>query len=152
MNQPAPGIASVLGNLGIVTRDLSLVTIGVADTGVTDADIVQAYETLSGPDDLPKTLKATLGIVVTPLDFMTRRGAEQLLSRLRDVHCEKVLLVDTDGVWQPEDLRPLGYLETGQPPAGLCCYLYDPDAFNQPREWNNASDWANPENFRKYRW
>ncbi len=152
MNQPVPGIASLLDELGLVTPDLTLVIIGAADALVPGADIVHACETLSGPDELPKTLKVTLGIVVAPHQFMTRRNAEQLLSRLRDVHCEKVLLVDTGGGWKPEDLRPLGYLETAELRAGLRCYVFDPDAFNQPREWNNPRDWANPQNFRKYRW
>lgn len=152
MNQPAPGLASLLDDLGLVTRDISLITIGAAGGAVPGADVVHACEALSGPDDLPGTLRVTLGIVITPLDFMTRKKAEQLLSRLRDVHCDKVLLVDTDGAWKPEELRPLGYLETAMPRAGVRCYLFDPDAFNQPREWNNPSDWANPENFRKYRW
>lgn len=152
MNEHAPGIASLLDDLGLVARGVSLVTIGTADFRLPGANIVEAFEALTGPGDLPETLKVTLGVVVAPLDFMTRRSAEQLLSRLRDVHCEKVLLVDTSGEWKPAELRPLGYLEAGQSPAGICCYLFDPDAFNRPREWNNPSDWANPENFRKYRW
>ena len=152
MNQPVPGIASILDDLGLVYGDTSLVTIGSADITVPHADIVEAYDALSGPDDLPKTLRVALGIVVSPLDFMVRSAAEQLLSRLRDIHCEKVVLIDTSGGWTPEELRALGYLEVGQPTADLRCYLFDPDAFNQPREWNNPSDWANPQNFRKYRW
>ena len=152
MNQPVPGIASILDDLGLVDRDTSLVTIGSADISVPHAVIVEAYDSLSGPDDLPKTLRVALGIVVTPLDFMARSAAEQLLSRLRDIHCEKVVLIDTNGGWTSEELRALGYLEVWQPTADLCCYLFDPDAFNQPREWNNPSDWANPQNFRKYRW
>ena len=152
MNQPVPGIASILEDLGLVHRDTSLVTIGGTDISVPHADIAQAYDALSGPDDLPKTLRVALGIVVSPLDFMARSAAEQLLSRLRDIHCEKVVLIDTSGGWTPEELRALGYLEVGQPTADLRCYLFDPDAFNQPREWNNPSDWANPQNFRKYRW
>ena len=152
MNQPVPGIASLLDDLGLVQRSTSLVTIGSADITVPQADVVMAYDALSGPDDLPKTLRAALGIVVSPLDFMARRAAEQLLSRLRDIHCEKVVLIDTSGGWTPEELRALGYLEVGQARADRRCYLFDPDAFNQPREWNNSSNWANPENFRKYRW
>ena len=152
MNQPVPGIAALLDDLGFVTRGISLITVGAADVVVPGADLVHICDTPSGPDDLPKNLRVTLGVVVKPLDFMTRRNAEQLLSRLRDVHCERVLLVDTDGAWKPEQLRPLGYLETAKPQAGISGYLFDPDAFNQPREWNNPSDWANPENFRKYRW
>jgi hypothetical protein len=152
MNQPVPCLASLLDDLGLVTRDISLITIGAAGGVVPGADLVHAFEALSGPDDLPKTLRVALGVVVAPLDFMPRKEAEQVLSRLRDIHCEKVLLVDTDGGWKPEELRPLGYLKMAKPEAGVCCYLFDPDAFNQPREWNNPSDWANPENFRKYRW
>jgi len=152
MNQSVPGLAALLDDLGLVTRDTSLVTIGAAGDMSPGANLVHACEVLSGPDDLPKTLRATLGVVVAPLGFMTREKAEQLLSRLRDVHCEQVMPVDTDGGWKPEELRSLGYLETAQPRAGVRCYLFDPDAFNQPREWNNPSDWANPGNFRKYRW
>ncbi len=152
MNQPVPRLASLLDDLGLVTRDISLITIGADGGAVPGADVVHACEALSGPDDLPRTLRVALGIVIAPLDFMTRKKTEQLLSRLRDIHCEKVLLVDTDGGWKPEELRPLGYLETSKPQAGVRCYLFDPDAFNQPREWNNSSNWANPENFRKYRW
>ena len=152
MTQHAPPITSILSDLGLVARDLSLVTIGITGPGVPGTNTIATYETLPGPDELPATLKATLGIVVSPLDFMTRRRAEQLLSRLRDVHCDRVLLVDARGSWKAEELRPLGYLEAGQPEPGFSCYLYDPDAFHEPREWNNPSDWANPENFRKYRW
>ena len=83
---------------------------------------------------------------------MSRTGAEQLLSRLRDVHCDRVLLLDRGSHWTPDSLRPLGFLELVCPSLDGRCYLYDPDLFSQPREWNNADDWANPENFRKYRW
>ena len=142
----------MLDDLGLVQRSTSLVTIGCSDITVPPADVVKAYDVLSGPGDLPKTLRAALGIVVSPLDFMARATAEQLLSRLRDIHCEKVVLIDTNGGWTPEELRALGYLEVGQARSDLRCYLFDPDAFNRPREWNNPSNWANPENFRKYRW
>ena len=142
----------MLDDLGLVQRSTSLVTIGCTDITVPRADVVKAYDVLSGPGDLPKTLRAALGIVVSPLDFMARRAAEQLLSRLRDIHCDRVVLFDTNGGWTPEELRALGYLGVGQARSDLRCYLFDPDAFNRPREWNNPSNWANPENFRKYRW
>ncbi len=152
MKEQLPAIASALDNLGINTRTASLLTIGVTDTEQPGLEAVHAYETLSGPEALPATLKVQLGIVVAPLESMSRRDTEQLLARLRDVHCDKVLLIDTDDVWKPDALRSLGYLETEDSRAGARCYLFDPDVFNQPREWNNPSDWANPENFRKYRW
>ena len=152
MTPKAPGIESIIEDLGVDGRHVSTVVIGLATDEVADIEVVQAYETLSGPDELPKTLRVALGIVVAPLDYLSRTTSEQLLSRLRDIHCEKVLLIDTADAWSPEELRPLGYLELKRPSSDGRCYLYDPDAFNEPREWNNASDWANPENFRKYRW
>jgi hypothetical protein len=152
MNESQPAIASILGDLGIDTQNSSLLTIGVADTDSPDIQAGYAYETLSGPDDLPQDLRTQLGIVVAPLDYMPLRNAEQLLSRLRDVHCEKVLLIDTGSAWSPDVLRSLGYLEVERSSIEGRCYLFDPEDFNQPREWNNPTDWANPGNFRKYRW
>ena len=152
MNETWPGIVSLLDDLQIDARSVSVVTIGLPGAGLPDFVDVDAYETVSGPADLPQALRAQLGIVVAPLDYMSRTNAEQLLSRLRDVHCERVLLVDKGSAWSPGVLRSLGYLETHRQSDAERCYLFDPDAFNQPREWNNPSHWANPENFRKYRW
>jgi hypothetical protein len=142
----------MLDELRIDARHTSVLTIGMSEAESAAIGAANAYETVSGPGDLPQTLRAQLGIVVAPLDYMPRKNAEQLLSRLRDVHCDKVLLVDTGSAWNPGTLRSLGYLEVKHPSIDGCCYMFDPDIFNQPREWNNSSDWANPENFRKYRW
>lgn len=152
MQQRSPGIASLLEQLGVVGRAPSVLAIGVADDELRGIDPVKAYDALSGPGELPASLRVQLGIVRAPLDFMTRKDAEQLLSRLRDVHCEKVLLVDAGNAWTPDELRSLGYLEIGGLSKDAPCYVFDPDLFNEPRDWNNASNWANPENFRKYRW
>jgi hypothetical protein len=152
MNEPRRSIVSILDDLGIDARQVSAVMIGLPETDSPDFGAVEAYETVTGPGDLPPTLRAQLGIVVAPLDYMPRANAEQLLSRLRDVHCDKVLLVDGASGWSPDALRSLGYLEVKRPSDGARCYMFDPDTFNQPREWNNSSDWANPENFQKYRW
>jgi hypothetical protein len=152
MNELGPIIESILDDLGVDAPSASLVTIGLADTDMPEVGAVDAYEVLSGPGDLPHALRAQLGIVVAPLDHMQQAKAEQLLSRLRDVHCERVVFIDTASAWSADVLRSLGYLELKRPPIGGRCYLYDPDLFNQPRDWNNPSDWANPENFGKYRW
>ena len=152
MTPKTPSIASIIEDLGVDRQQTSTIVIGLPTEEVTDIGAVQSYETLSGPNELPHALRATLGIVVAPLDYLSRKKSDQLLSRLRDVHCEKVLLIDTVCGWSPEELRSLGYLELKRPSIDGRCYLFDPDSFNEPREWNNPSDWANPENFRKYRW
>ena len=152
MNESRPSIASLLDELSIDVRSTSLLTVGIPEAEAPDVGEIDVYESLSGPGDLPQSLKAQLGIVVAPLEYMPRTHAEQLLSRLRDVHCDRVLLVDAGSGWSPDALRSLGYLEVTYASINGRCYLYDPDIFNQPREWNNPADWANPENFRKYRW
>jgi hypothetical protein len=152
MEEKAPNIASILDHLEIEACSTSILAIGIPGTEIPDAGELDAYETLTGPGDLPQALRAQLGIVIAPLEYMPRTNAEQLLSRLRDVHCDRVLLVDTGSGFCADALRALGYLEIRHPSADGCCYLFDPDMFSQPREWNNPSDWANPENFRKYRW
>lgn len=152
MNESQRSIVSILDDLQIDARQVTAVTIGLPETDAPDFSAVDAYEIVSGPGDLPHTLRAQLGIVVTPLDYMPRTTAEQLLSRLRDVHCEKVLLVDPGSGWSPDVLRSLGYLEVNRLSDTRRCYLFDPDLFNQPRDWNSPADWANPENFQKFRW
>ena len=152
MNRKASRIASLLEDLGLDGHNPSVIAVGTSDSEIPGAGVAHVWESLSGTDELPNSLRADLGIVIAPLDFMSRRSAEQLLARLRDVHCDKVLLVDDDGEWTPEALRALGFLELERPSMDGRCYLFDPEIFNQPREWNNPSDWANPENFGKYRW
>ena len=152
MSELGPIIASILEDLGLDAPTVSLLTIGLAETDMPDVGAVQAYEAPTGPEDLAHALRAQLGIVVAPLDHVQHATAEQLLSRLRDIHCEQVVLLDTGSDWSPDILRSLGYLEWKRPSIDGRCYLYDPDLFSQPREWNNPGDWANPENFGKYRW
>lgn len=152
MKRRSLAITTLLEELGIAGRDPSVLAVGIADDELQGISSVTVYDALSGPGELPAGLKVQLGIVRAPLDLMAPKEAEQLLSRLRDVHCEKVLLIDTGSRWSPDKLRSLGYLDTGYPSVEAVCYVFDPDLFNQPREWNNARNWANPENFRKYRW
>ena len=152
MKELRPIIESILEDLGVDAADAGLVTIGLDEADMPKDGGVQAYEASSGPDDLPHDMRAQLGILVAPLDHTQHAIAERLLSRLRDVHCRQVLLLDTESTWSPDVLRSLGYLELKRPSIDGRCYLYDPDLFSPPREWNNPGDWANPENFGKYRW
>lgn len=73
------------------------------------------------------------------------------IARLRDIGCRRVLLLVEADEWTENDLRGLGFLPT-EPLESHDAFLYDSDLLNQPREWNNARHWANPENFDKYRW
>lgn len=83
------------------------------------------------------------------LGFAIEPAADDVaaLSRMRDLLCRRVLLSTSQ--WQPNDLRALGFIALEDNEA---MFIYDPDLIEQPREWNNASNWANPENFSRFRW
>lgn len=87
-----------------------------------------------------------LGLVIEPAP-----SDVAVIARLRDIACRRVLLLPGAQTWSDNDLRGLGF----QPIESLdshAAFLHDSDLLNQPREWNNAKHWANPENFDKYRW
>ena len=50
-----------------------------------------------------------------------------------------------------EDLLKLGLVKEFSE-KGLCCHSYNLKTYNIKRDWNNSKGWANPENFKKYRW
>ena len=50
------------------------------------------------------------------------------------------------------DYLALGFERRGEPTDGIELFWYDADRFNPEREWNNPDHWANPENFKRYRW
>ncbi len=88
-------------------------------------------------------VRADLGVVIDA-------GPEHVssLARLRDIHCKRVLLLARDS-WSINDLLGLGFqrIPADRPHVFIC----DPD-LTPPRDWNNASNWAHPENFDKQRW
>ena len=50
-----------------------------------------------------------------------------------------------------EDLLRLGLVKEFSE-KNLCCHSYNLKTYNIKRDWNNSKGWANPENFKKYRW
>lgn len=147
-----PDIAPTLDAIGLDYRDIEILSIVSPFQEIPGAAEVHDLSDLRNVDGIPQTLRVGLGIVLGQLEIMTHSDGVQLLSRLRDVHCTRVLLVYEGDEWSRDELLALGYLETKRPSGDGRCFLYDPDLFNQPRDWNNPSSWANPENFRKYRW
>ena len=75
----------------------------------------------------------------------------RLLASVRDRYARRVLIPDHNSTLTLTDYLALGFERL--PGKGLeSVYLFDPDAESRQREWNNARDWANPENFDLYRW
>ncbi len=91
-----------------------------------------------------------LGLIVVTdqIEHMTSDEARHLLARLRDRHSGLVIVHDPVPVFAVSDYLALGFESDEQKD----CYVFDAAAESRQRDWNNARDWANPENFDKYRW
>jgi len=81
-------------------------------------------------------------------------ATEALLGRLKNLHTDRfVLLVDPTTSRLGQDallalaLAPCEHLDDGR-----VAWRYDIDLYNPERRWNNPEDWANPDNFGKFRW
>lgn len=91
-----------------------------------------------------------LGLIVVTdqIEHMTPDEARHLLARLRDRHSGLVIVHDPTPVFAVSDYLALGFEIDEQKD----CYVFDAAAESRQRDWNNARDWANPENFDKFRW
>ena len=103
-------------------------------------------------DDVVAVNRADLGIVFDQLEHMEKSERVHLLSRLRDHCCIRVLLHCADQVLTNQELLALGFIEQESLSEDGHFFLFDPDIFFERRDWNTPDKWANPENFKKYRW
>ncbi len=103
-------------------------------------------------EDMVAVERADLSIVFDQLEHMEKTNAVHLLSRLRDQHSKRVLLHCADQTHSKQELMALGFIEQKHPSSDGRLFLYDPDLFFPRRDWNTPDKWANPENFKKYRW
>ena len=150
-------LGHLLNSLGIPATGETLLVVGLPPD--VEHAAVTCLGRLASADELPPELRVDTGLVVEQLEHLAPRAGAHLLSRLRDVHCKRVFLLlrnrlsNDDTRWGRDTLLAMGFTQQ-QPDVALGAelYLYEPEVFNPPREWNNARDWANPENFRKYRW
>lgn len=96
------------------------------------------------------------------LEALSPKDGAALIARLRDLHCHRfaVACVHADahhreGAWSEGDLLAMAlslHRRIAEDEVWYSVYTYDIDTFNRRREWNDPADWANPQNFRRYRW
>jgi len=152
MTDPSSELTPILDELGVDLRGLDVLYLGTSTPEFQGAANVYYLDDVNCVEDLDNELRADVGIVAGQLETMAHEDGINLLSRLRDVHCSKVLLLVSGPGWTREELLALGYQETKRPSSNGRCYLYDSEIFSQARDWNNSTNWANPQNFRRYRW
>ena len=113
--------------------------------------------------ELDASWRFDLGFVSHVLERMPKPDAEQLIARLRDVHCDRLIVVIPVGTdwkdhvshWQQTDMLGLGFslLAEFQSNQHLVhIYAFDIASYKATPEWLNNKYWANPELFDKYWW
>lgn len=134
------------------------------------ADYVQRHpdcqvETMA-PEELPEDFgdeRFDLAFVSHTLERLDKRQGEELVARLRDLLCRRLLLLVPIGpgwpghrsVWEETDLLGLGLMHLGGyrykgRPVHL--YGYDIATYKTTPDWLNNRFWANPELFDKHWW
>jgi hypothetical protein len=119
----------------------------------TDAEL----QSLSASDAVEKlwTLPRFDFVVASGVaESLAAPAAEALLGRLKNLHTDKfLLLVDPAASSLSHDdllalaLAPFEHLDDRR-----VAWRYDIDLYNPDRRWNNPEDWANPQNFERFRW
>lgn len=136
---------TVAGELNALPETASLLMIGADPPAGRDCDRLRADATVADLDGL--------GIYDLGLVLDLAAADESLLGRLRDLHTRRLLVAgEAARRFEPRRMRALGFEHHPSPDADGGAYLYDRDSFNREREWNSPDNWANPENFDKYRW
>jgi hypothetical protein len=104
-----------------------------------------------------------LGVLSHTLEYLPRKQAIELLARLRDILCQRLIVVvpigpdwpDHISHWEQEDLLGLGFTQVGEfEHAGrpVHIYAFDLAHYKTTPDWLNNRYWANPELFGKYWW
>ncbi|UCC13343.1 MAG: hypothetical protein JSW21_07990 [Gammaproteobacteria bacterium] len=143
----------------------------VADTPLSS---VHQYKTHVGGCEVetirPETALETLGrmgrfdfaLLSGALEILDVQMGSALIARIRDVHCHRFALAcrhqdanHRDGAWSEPMILALAlalHRRIDLDGVWHSIYTYDIDSYNPEREWNNPESWANPGNFRRYRW
>ncbi len=98
-----------------------------------------------------------VGVAHGRMGLENRGDAEHALAHLRDLYCQRVLLVTPigQGGWPPEDLRAMAFVQLVREACGATTWglfgfdLYD---YKTTPDWLNPRYWANPHLWDRYRW
>ncbi len=109
-------------------------------------------------EDLPPELgRFDLVMMFNTLEHLSKRSAEQLVSRLRDLHARLlwVAVSDADSQFNCKDAVAQGMrmVDPEKFASGeLQWYEFSLKFYKPVPQWLNARDWANPGRWDKDRW
>jgi hypothetical protein len=119
-----------------------------------DAGTAPAWQSLRAGidlDGLPGVLRIDVAFVRPETDDVIEK-VTALLARLRDVHARRVVVLGDAITSDVAYFAALGFEPQKSSSAQGPLFIWDPEQADQPRAWNNADSWANPENFSRFRW
>jgi hypothetical protein len=143
--------------LGVLLRDYappSLLVIGDPPVAPETEAEVTLVAVADAANDLAGLGRFDFAIVSGLVEQLDATASETVLGRLKNLHTDRfVLLADPARSCLGHDallalaLAPFEHLDDGR-----IAWRYDIDCYNPERRWNNPGDWANPENFERFRW
>lgn len=105
-----------------------------------------------------------MGVVTETIEYMEKREAVLLLSRLRDLYTARFCTAvrvgddwpDLTSTWTRNELLGIGLMLVNSyeddDNRRIQLYKYDIATYKPTPGWLNPEDWANPELWNKYRW
>ena len=133
-------------------------TLCEAITDVLGEVAVTAPDLTAGRGSLDGLGRFDAGLVTGLLGHLDHKPGMEIIGLLRNLHCARLAVVlepaALDRGWARTDLLALEFLPAAPPEAQATSevFVYDIDLYNRQRDWNNARNWANPQNFEKFRW
>lgn len=137
-----------------LSNDATSMSAAVAST-LPDSEIYPYQSDAALTEELSYRGRVEVAVLISE-DETTAQAMIALAGRLRITHADRVwLALPVDASWQVSDLYALAMVEHDAPPfvsGRYRVFRYDLESYTRVREWNNARNWANPENFHRYRW
>jgi hypothetical protein len=93
-----------------------------------------------------------VALVIDQIPHMPAQSAVHMLAQLRDRYAERIIVSNEEETLDSQQLLALGFIRREVEPTCGNIYLHDPAEFYERRAWNDSRDWANPENFNRFRW
>ncbi|HHB11783.1 MAG TPA: hypothetical protein ENK62_01115 [Chromatiales bacterium] len=130
----------------------------VLETLEPQPEVLSPHRILAARPASPPT--GTVCVTCGRMGLADQRRAEHVLARLRDLYCQRVLLVtpldarEPHG-WPEAQLRALGFLRllrTGQAGTDWGLFGFDLYDYKTTPDWLNPRYWANPHLWNRYRW
>jgi len=102
-------------------------------------------------DSVAMSVRGDLGVIVNQLEHMSVDLAVALLARLRDCHCDQLLVHNSGEDLTAQEMLALGFTRVSSS-GSEGWFHYQREEFYEERSWNSPEQWAHPQNYKRFRW